>query len=83
MSKRKGSVVNILRKHKLNTGSSTVVEMVSLTDVLGMIIWCEYFMEARAYTIEHNILSQEKNSTILLVRNRIRSAEKKQETYQE
>ena len=34
----KGAIVNILRQHKLNTGSSTETELVSIADVLGMMI---------------------------------------------
>ena len=45
MSMGKGDTVNISRKHKLNIGSSTEAELVSITDVLGMMMWCKYFME--------------------------------------
>ena len=56
MSMGKGAMVNISRKHKLNVGSSTESELVSIADVLGMMMWCTYFMEAQIYTIENNIL---------------------------
>ena len=48
----KGSLVNIARKHKLKTGSLTKSELASIADVLGMMMWCKYFMEAQGYTIE-------------------------------
>ena len=37
MSMGKGAIVNIARKHNMNVASSTESEMVSITDVLGMI----------------------------------------------
>ena len=52
----KGALVNIARKQKLNTGSSTKAELVSISDVLGMMMLCKYFMEAQDYAIESNIL---------------------------
>ena len=69
MSMGKGSIVNVSRKHKLNTGSSTEAELVSISDVLGMMMRCKYFMEAQGYTIENNILYQENKSMIFLEKN--------------
>ena len=69
MSMGKGAIVNISRKHKMNVASSTESELVSIADVLGMIMWCKYFMEAQGYTIENNILYQDNKSTILLAKN--------------
>ena len=77
MSMGKGALVNIARKHKLNTGSSTEEELVSIADVLGMMVWCKYFMEAQGYSIEDNILYQDNKSTILLAKNGRMSAGKK------
>ena len=51
MSMGKGSLVNIAVKHKLNTGSSTESELVSIADVLGMMILCKYLMETQGYAI--------------------------------
>ena len=69
MSMGKGAIVNIVRKHKMNVGSSTESELVSIANMLGMIMWCKYFMEAHGYTIESNVLYQDNKSTILLVKN--------------
>ena len=44
ISMGKGALVNITRKHRLNKGSSTEVELVSITDILGMMMCCKYFM---------------------------------------
>ena len=76
MSMSKGALVNIAIKQKLNTGSSTEAELVSIADVLGMMMWCKYFIEAHGYAIENNILYQDNKSTILLSKNGRMSAEK-------
>ena len=57
-------------------GSSTEFELVSIAIVLGMMMWCKYFMEAQGYTIENNILYQDNKSTILLAKNGRMSAGK-------
>ena len=69
MSMGRGSLVKISRKHKMNTGSSTESELVGIADILGMMMWCKYFMEAQGYTIDSNILYQDNKSTILLANN--------------
>ena len=66
MSMGKDAIVNVSRKHKLNVGSSTESELVSIADVLGVMMWCKYFMEAQDYTIDNNILYQDYKLTILL-----------------
>ena len=68
MSMGKGAIVNIARKHNMNVGSSTESELVSIDGVLGMIMWCKYFMESQGYTIESNVLYQDNKSTILLAK---------------
>ena len=50
ISMGKGAIVDILIKHKMNVASSTESELVSIAGVLGMIMWCKYFMEAQGYT---------------------------------
>ena len=69
MSMGRGTIVNVSRKHKLNIGSSTESELVSIADVLGAMIWCKYFMAAQGYTIDNNVLCQDDRSTILLTKN--------------
>ena len=54
----------------MNVARSTESELVSIADVLGMIMWFKYFMEAKGYAIENNILYQDNKSTILLAKNR-------------
>ena len=76
MSMGKGAIVNIARKHKMNVGSSTESELVSFADMLDMIMWKKYLMEAQGYTIESNVLYQDNKSTILLAKNGRMSAGK-------
>ena len=72
----RGAIVNVSRKHKLNVGSSTESELVSIADILGVMMWCTYFMEAQGYTIDNNLLYQDNKSTILLAENGRMSAGK-------
>ena len=76
LSMGRGAIVNVSRRHKLNVGSSTESELVSIADVLGVMIWCKYFMEAQGYTIDNNLLYQDNKSTILLAKNGRMSAGK-------
>ena len=69
MSIGKGAIVNISRKHKMNVISSTELELVSIANVLGMIRWCKYCLEAQGYTIDSKLLYQDNKSTILLAKN--------------
>ena len=69
MTMGRGALLNVSRKHKLNVGSSTESELVSIADVLGIMMWSKYFMEAQGYTIENNVLFQDNKSTILLAKN--------------
>ena len=39
------------------------------TDVLGVMMWCKYFMGAQGYTINKNLLYQDNKSTELLAKN--------------
>ena len=73
----KGVVVNVSRKHAMNVRTSIKSKLVSIADVLGMIVWCKYFIEAQGYTIESIILYQNNNHTILLAKNSRMSAGKK------
>ena len=51
VSMSKGAMINNSRKHKLNAGSSTKSELVSMVGVLGMMMYCKYFMgQANAST---------------------------------
>ena len=56
-------------RQKLNTGSSTEVELVGIDDVLKHIMWGFYFIQAEGYEVTKNILMQDNNSTILMAKN--------------
>ena len=63
-----GSLINISRKQKLNTRSSTESELAGVDDAFVMIPWTKSFMEAQGCTIK-SILCQDDKSTILLKTN--------------
>ncbi len=73
----KGSVINLSRKRKLNTRSSTESEVVGVDDALILILWTRLFMEAQGYPIEQNILYQDNKSAILLEENGKKSSSKR------
>ena len=77
MSMGKGAIMSFSRNQKLNTASSTEAELVGIADALGLIMWVKDFMEAQKYTIDINILFQDKKSTTLLAKNGISLAGKK------
>ena len=47
MSMGKSTIVNVVRNHKMNVGSSTKSELVNIADGLGMILWCKYIMKSQ------------------------------------
>lgn len=56
----KGAIASSSHKQKINNKTSTKTELVAVDDKLGDILWMRYFLESQGYTIEHNILYQEK-----------------------
>jgi hypothetical protein len=56
-------------KQKLNTQSSTESEIVGADDLMSVIGWTRYFMEAQGYQVQDNVLLQENKSAILLEKN--------------
>ena len=72
-----GSFINMSRKQKLNTRSSTEAELVGADDASTMILWTRLFMEAQGYEVKDNILYQDNKSTILLFENGKRSSGKR------
>ena len=69
MTVGRGASINVSRQFNLNVGISMESELVSIVNVLGIMMWSTYFMEAQGYTIENNVLYQDNNSTILLAKN--------------
>ena len=50
----KGARISVSRKHKLTVGSSTELERINIANLLGIMMWGKYFMEAQGYTIKNN-----------------------------
>jgi len=73
---RKGSMQAVLRKQKLNTASSTTLELVAVDDALPLVIWTPLFLKEQGYTLSENIVYQDNKSAILLEKNGRRSAGK-------
>ena len=69
MTLGKGVVIDISRKQKLNTKSSTEAELVAVDDTSGQILWCNYFLKAQGYKIDSTIVYQDNQSAILLEKN--------------
>ena len=76
MTMDRGALIKVSRKYKLNVGSSTESELVSIDNVLGIMMRSEYFMEAQGYTIKNNMLYQDTKSIILLAKTNHMSAGK-------
>jgi len=62
---------------KLNTRSSTEVELVDVDDVMAKILWTKLFIEQQGYEEKRNILFQDNKTSILLETNERESAGKR------
>jgi hypothetical protein len=69
MSMGKGSAYSTSIRQKLNTTSSTEAEVVGVADVMPMILWTRYFLEAQGYDVEKTKVYQDNMSSILLEKN--------------
>ena len=56
MSLGKGAVLSKSTKQKLNTRSSTESKLIGADDMLGLLLWCRYFLEAQGFSIDRNTL---------------------------
>ena len=63
---RKGAIHTGSTKQKLNTRSSTEVEIVGVDDLMPQVLWTRYFMEAQGYKVSDNIVYQDNESAIRL-----------------
>jgi len=77
LSMGRGFPVVTSTKQKLNTRSSTELELVRVDDLMPAICWTRYFLEAQRYKITENILYQDNKSAILLKKNRKASSSKR------
>ena len=69
LSLGKGATLSYSDKQKINTKSSTESELVGTDQILTRVIWSLYFLEAQGYTIDHNIVFQDNQSTMRLEMN--------------
>ena len=77
MTMGEGAIQTVCSKQKLNTRSSTEAELVGGDDSITKILWTHLFIKAQGYKIKKNILYQDNKSTILLIKNGRKSAEKR------
>ena len=56
-------------KQKLNVKSSTEAELVGVSEYIPYNIWLLSFMDEQGYTVKNNILFQDNQSTILMLKN--------------
>ena len=65
----RGAITSSSKKQKMNTKSSTEMELVAAYNKLGDILWTRYFIKAQGYTVDHNIVYQDNMSTLSLEKN--------------
>jgi hypothetical protein len=54
---------------KLNTRSPTKAELVGIDNVLALVMWTRYFLEAQGYNMDNNVVYQDNQSAMLLEKN--------------
>ena len=69
MSLGRGFPIVSSTKQKLNTQSSTEMEVVGADDFMPAICWTWYFMQAQGYQVSDNVLYQDNKSAILMEKN--------------
>ena len=66
MSFGTGGLICKSSKHKLNTKSSTEVELVGTSDYIPNLTWFHLFLEGQGYKAERSTLEQDNESAIKL-----------------
>jgi hypothetical protein len=51
----KGCFITSSGKQKLNSKSSTVAELIGVSDAIGLVLWLRNFMEAQGFEIKQNV----------------------------
>jgi hypothetical protein len=77
LSLGKGSVYSASTRQKLNTKSSTKAELVGVDDIMPLILWTLYFLDAQGYGVTENKVFQDNQSAILLDKNGRRSSSRR------
>ena len=71
-----GGVLSKSTKQKINSKSSTEAELIGVSDYFPTTMWTKLFLESQGHEIKSNILEQDNQSTIKLVKNGRMSSEK-------
>jgi hypothetical protein len=73
----KGSVYLASTRQKLNTKSSTEAELVGVDNVMPLVLWTRYFLDAQVYGVTKYKVFQDNQSVILLEKNGRRSSSRR------
>jgi hypothetical protein len=65
----KGAVYSTSTRQKINAKSSTEAELVAVTDVMPMVLWTRYFLNAQGYKVNDSKIFQDNMSSMLLEKN--------------
>jgi hypothetical protein len=77
LSLGKGSVYSTSTQQKTNMKSSTEAKLVRVDDVMPLILWTRYFLDAQGYDIKENKVFQDNQSAMLLEKNGGRSSSRR------
>ena len=72
----RGTMYSTSNKQKLNTKSSTEVELVGVDDLMPQILWMRYFLESQSMKVSDNIVYQDNQRSMKLEKNGIVSSSK-------
>ena len=64
MAMGKGAVMDLSKKQKINTRSSTEAELVGVGDTMPKMVWTDLFIRAQGLTPQATILHQDNQSII-------------------
>ena len=68
MSLGKLSACSTSTQHKINMKSSSEAELIAVNDVMLLILWTQYFLEAQGYVVHDNKVFQDNKSEYYVVR---------------
>ena len=77
MTMGSGGVINVSRKQKMVSKSSTETELIASDNIANTITWANYFLEAQGYKNNGTKLLQDNKSCMLLHINRKASSSKR------
>jgi Reverse transcriptase (RNA-dependent DNA polymerase) len=72
-----GAAIATSLKQKINTRSSTEAELVAVDDLMGPILWTNYFLSEQGYDCKDTVVYQDNKSAILLEKNGKQSSGKR------